>query len=97
MKLLYPKKYRENSPRSTDVEFVENIDLEYGQNLSGFFDTVVMIVNHSPNCAALNYNSWIESRSNVIYVTTFIDCNYLSSNLEFLINKFKKWEDIWNG
>jgi hypothetical protein len=96
MKILYPEKYQENAPKSEDVDFDNIVNFHIGNNLSGFLDTVVIVVEHCVNVHYLNFESWIEGRANTIYVKTLVDCRYHSDNLKFLIEKFRKIEEVWN-
>jgi hypothetical protein len=92
MTVIYPREYMINAPNSDGVEVIftgDPIPLP-----SGMYDTLLMIVEHEPKMADLNYES--SYKSCVHTVKTMIDCNFQSKNLELLIKKFKTIEDIWN-
>lgn len=99
MIILYPSQYKNIQTISDDVEVIYYDDdsyqyFEHLKNLSGMYDIVILKVEHVSGISELNYNSW--KKPNVHFVITQIDCNYSSSNLKLLINKYKQIENIWN-
>ena len=93
MIVIYPKEYMINAPNSDGVEVIftgDPIPLP-----SGMYDTFLMIVEHEPKMADLNYKLSFCNNNNRHTVKTMIDCNFQSKNLELLIDKFKQTEEIW--
>lgn len=97
MIIVYPEQFKINVPTHSRSEIIfDGDDLNINEKFSGLYDTVFLVVNHSEDSHALNYNSLLDQSRNIHHVTTFIDCRYHSSNLDIIINMFQKWEDIWN-
>lgn len=95
MTVIYPKEYMSKLPNDhLEVEFISSEDVI--PHPSGMYDTFVMIVEHMSGMADLNYELSFCNKSNRHIVKTVIDCNFHSSNLEFLIKKFNEIENIWN-
>lgn len=90
MIIIYPEEFRDNAPEGALFN-VDKVDFD------GFLDQFILIVNHVKGCSNINYNMAYQRDRNVHIMTTFIDCGYVSENLKFLIDKFKKIEEIWNA
>jgi hypothetical protein len=96
MIVIYPKKYEKNSPKEfDDVEIIKSDDW-VDVIPSGMFDTFVIVVSHMEKISDMNYKISFNNKSNLHTIITNVDCNFNSQNLDFLIKKIKKWEDIWN-
>ena len=91
MIVVYPKEFKENAPENCNVIFgVDNIEN------SGLYDQFYILVEHENDSAKLNYISIYDVINNIHFVKTKIDCRYSSNNLDMLIKKFKKIEEVWH-
>ena len=99
MIIFYPEEYKENAPKYGNVRFYPTKDKFMSINVddNGMYDTFVLKVEHSDGEDVLNYGGYKELNRNIHYYTTSVDCRYESKNLDILIEKFKKWEEIWNN
>lgn len=92
MTVVYPKEFEKNAPKLVKVIFgFEGIEI------SGLYDEFFIIVKHEEESADLNYTLGYDGTNNLHFARTRIDCRYPSKNLDLLISKFCKIEEIWNN
>jgi hypothetical protein len=97
MIILYPKdfEFQNDLPDGCGLKYYDVGSYDVEEFLSGLYDTVILSVHHEAGAMSLNYMmSFINPQCH--YVRTIINCDYKSANLQTLINKFHKIEDIWN-
>lgn len=98
MILLYPDKYKENlkSYDGVDIRYYHTSPDDYHVDDNGLYDIFILEARHNDDEKDLNYHSFKWITRNCHVVKTSIDCRYPSKNLDMLVEKFKKIEDIWN-
>lgn len=97
MIVVYPRHFEENAPKINEVVFDDEHDQKLTEILSGLYETFVIYVFHREDTSDLNYIATKNRSENLHEISTMIDCRYPSKNLDLLINKFKKIEEVWNS
>jgi hypothetical protein len=90
MTIIYPKHGMQKFPK--DLHVIHSDD---DVTLSQLEDTFVLSVHHQTDADRLAYDGYF--RDGVHKISTNVDTNYHSKNLEFLIDVFTKYEEIWQS
>jgi hypothetical protein len=95
MKVFYPKKYRDNQkfPENVLVEYYDDVDSVPSFH-DGMMDSFSLLVIHREKWVAENYGAFFENGEHHFMIK--VDCEHQSKNLDDLLSKLIKWEDIWN-
>ena len=88
MTIIYPKEGKQKFHK--DLHVVHSDD---DVTLSQLEDTFIFNVRHRTNADRLSYDGYFSD--GVHKINTTVDTKYHSKNLEFLIDAFNKFEEIW--
>jgi hypothetical protein len=97
MTIIYPIEFKGNQKFDDEssvyyLDYGYALQSEYLPKHDGMTDHVLFLILHKEAESRLRYKS--EYKNSIHTITSEVDCRYHSNNLEYLLNIFKKFEEI---